>query len=81
VTATFIGRTRRFWALDVVVSLADTETENPLLEKGSSAWPGRFSGDLGDHLYFVLRFVNRPIRKLIAGTESVSGEITPPAWR
>jgi len=60
-------------ALDVVVSLADTETEIRFMEKGVLGLAlAAFLVTSAIIFVFVLRFVNRPIRKLIAGTESVS---------
>ena len=60
-------------ALDVVVSLADTETEIRFMEKGVIGLAlAAFLVTSAIIFFFVLRFVNRPIRKLIAGTESIS---------
>ena len=60
-------------ALDVVVSLADTETEIRFMEKGVIGLAlAAFLVTSAIIFVFVMRFVNRPIRKLIAGTESVS---------
>ena len=60
-------------ALDVVVSLADTEAEIRFMEKGVIGLAlAAFFVTSAIIFIFVLRFVNRPIRKLIAGTESIS---------
>jgi histidine kinase len=60
-------------ALDVVVSLADTVTEIHFMEKGVIGLAlAAFLVTSAIIFVFVLFFVNRPIRKLIAGTESVS---------
>jgi len=60
-------------ALDVVVSLADTETEIHFMEKGVIGLAlAAFLVTSAIIFVFVMRFVNRPIQKLIAGTESIS---------
>jgi histidine kinase len=60
-------------ALDVVVSFAETQKEIRFMEKGVIGLAGMaFLVTSAIIFIFVLRFVNRPIRKLIAGTESVS---------
>jgi histidine kinase len=60
-------------ALDVVVSLADTETEIRFMEKGVIGLAlAAFLVTSAIIFIFVLSFVNRPIRKLIAGTQSIS---------
>jgi histidine kinase len=60
-------------ALDVVVSLAETEKEILFMEKGVIGLAVIAFGVTSAIIFvFVLRFVNRPIRKLIAGTEAIS---------
>ncbi len=60
-------------ALDVVVSLADTEAEIYFMEKGVIGLAlAAFLVTSAIIFVFVLRFVNRPIQKLIAGTELIS---------
>jgi histidine kinase len=60
-------------ALDVVVSLAETEQEIRFMEKGVIGLAGvAFFVTSAIIFIFVLHFVNRPIRKLIAGTEAIS---------
>jgi len=60
-------------ALDVVVSLAETEKEIRFMEKGVIGLAGiAFLVTSAIIFIFVLHFVNRPIRKLIAGTEAIS---------
>jgi histidine kinase len=60
-------------ALDVVVSLADTQKEIRFMEKGVIGLAlAAFLVTSAIIFIFVMRFVSRPIRKLIAGTESIS---------
>ncbi len=60
-------------ALDVVVSLAETDKEIRFMEKGVIGLALVAFGVTSAIIFiFVLRFVNRPIRKLIAGTEAIS---------
>jgi histidine kinase len=60
-------------ALDVVVTLADTENEIRFMEKGVIGLAlGTFLVTSAIIVLFVMRFVNRPIRRLIAGTEAIS---------
>jgi histidine kinase len=60
-------------ALDVVVSLAETEKEIRFMEKGVIGLAGiAFLVTSAIIFIFVLHFVKRPIRKLIAGTEAIS---------
>jgi histidine kinase len=60
-------------ALDVVVTLAETEKEIRFMEKGVIGLAGvAFLVTSAIIFVFVLHFVNRPIRKLIAGTEAIS---------
>jgi histidine kinase len=60
-------------ALDVVVSFAETQKAIRFMEKGVIGLAGMaFLVTSAIIFIFVLRFVNRPIRKLIAGTEAVS---------
>ncbi len=61
-------------ALDVVVTLAETESEIRFMEKGVIGLAlGTFLVTSAIIFLFVMRFVNRPIRRLIAGTEAISG--------
>jgi histidine kinase len=60
-------------ALDVVVSLAETEAEILFMEKGILGLALlAFLVTSAIIFLFVFRFVNRPIRKLIAGTRAIS---------
>ncbi len=60
-------------ALDVVVSLAETETEILFMEKGVIGLALlAFLVTSAIIFVFVFRFVNRPIQKLIAGTRAIS---------
>jgi histidine kinase len=60
-------------ALDVVVSFAETQKAIRFMEKGVIGLAGMsFLVTSAIIFIFVLRFVNRPIRRLIAGTENVS---------
>jgi histidine kinase len=60
-------------ALDVVVTFAETQKAIRFMEKGVIGLAGvAFLVTSAIIFIFVMRFVNRPIRKLIAGTESVS---------
>jgi histidine kinase len=60
-------------ALDVVVSLADTDREVLFMEKGIIGLAGvAFLVIAAIIFIFVLRFVNRPIRRLIRGAEAIS---------
>jgi histidine kinase len=60
-------------ALDVVVTLAETEEEIRFMEKGVIGLAGvAFLVTSAIIFVFVLHFVKRPIRKLIAGTEAIS---------
>jgi histidine kinase len=60
-------------ALDVVVNLAETEREIRFMEKGVLGLAlATFLVTSAIIFLFVMRFVNRPIRRLIAGTEAVS---------
>jgi histidine kinase len=60
-------------ALDVVVTLAQTEEEIRFMEKGVIGLAGiAFFVTSAIIFIFVQYFVNRPIRKLIAGTETIS---------
>ena len=60
-------------ALDVVVTLEETEKEIRFMEKGVIGLAGiAFLVTSAIIFVFVLYFVNRPIRKLIAGTEAIS---------
>ena len=65
-------------ALDVVVSLKDTDREIRLAEKRLIALAGLvFLVASAIILIFVLRFVNRPVRKLIEGTRRIAREEDP----
>jgi len=60
-------------ALDVVVSLAGTEDEIRFMEQGVIGLAlAVFLVTAAMIFLFVLRFVNRPIRALIAGTQAIS---------
>ncbi len=60
-------------ALDVVVSLAGTEDEIRFMEKGVLGLAlAAFLVTSAMIFLFVLRFMNRPIRTLIAGTQAIS---------
>lgn len=60
-------------ALDVVVSLEETEKEIRFMEKGVLGLAGAaFFVTSAIIFIVVLHFVKRPIRKLIAGTEAIS---------
>jgi histidine kinase len=60
-------------ALDVVVSLADTDTELFLAKKGAIFLAGAiFLVTSAIIFLFQLRFVTRPIRKLIGGTRRIA---------
>ncbi|MEJ5358285.1 MAG: PAS domain S-box protein [Desulfobacterales bacterium] len=60
-------------ALDVVVSLSGTEDEIRFMEKGVLGLAlAAFLVTSAMIFLFVLRFVNRPIRSLIAGTQAIS---------
>ncbi len=60
-------------ALDVVVSLEDTDKEILFLEKGIIGLAAiAFLVTSAIIFVFVLRFVNRPIRRLIRGTQAIS---------
>jgi len=60
-------------ALDVVVSLADTDKEILIMEKGMIGMAGAaFLVTSAIIFIVVLRFVNRPIRRLIRGTMDIS---------
>jgi histidine kinase len=60
-------------ALDVVVSLADTDKEILTAEKGIIGLAGiAFIVTSAIIFLFVLRFVNQPIRKLIDGTRMIA---------
>lgn len=60
-------------ALDVVVSLEETEKEIRFMEKGVIGLAGvAFFVTSAIIFIVVLHFVKRPIRKLIAGTEAIS---------
>jgi len=65
-------------ALDVVVSLADTDKEILTAEKGIIGLAGVvFLVTSAIIFLFVLRFVNQPIRKLIDGTRLIAREVYP----
>jgi len=65
-------------ALDVVVSLKDTDREIRQVEKRLIALAGLvFLVASAIILIFVLRFVNRPVRKLIEGTRRIAREEDP----
>jgi histidine kinase len=60
-------------ALDVVVTLAETEKEIRFMEKGVIGLAlATFLVTSAIIFLFVMRFVNRPIRRLIAGTAAIS---------
>lgn len=60
-------------ALDVVVSFAETQKAIRFMEKGVTGLAlAAFLVTSAIIFIFVLRFVNRPIQKLIAGTEAIS---------
>ena len=60
-------------ALDVVISLKESDEEILFLEKGIIGLAGiAFLVTSTIIFVFVLRFVNRPIRQLIKGTQSIS---------
>ncbi len=60
-------------ALDVVVSLKKTDQEIHFMEKGGIGLAlGAFLVTAAIIFIFVLRFVNRPIQKLISGTLAIS---------
>jgi histidine kinase len=60
-------------ALDVVVTLAETEREIRFMEKGVIGLAlGVFAVTSAFIFFFVLRFVNRPIRRLIEGAHAIS---------
>ncbi len=60
-------------ALDVVVTLAETEREIRFMEKGVIVLAlATFLVTSTIIFLFVMHFVNRPIRRLIAGTEAIS---------
>ena len=65
-------------ALDVVVSLADTDEEIFIAEKGAIALAGSiFLVTSAIIFLFQLRFVNQPIRKLIDGTRRIGKGESP----
>ena len=65
-------------ALDVVVSLADTDQEILIAEKGIIGLAGIVFLVTSTIIFlFVLRFVNQPIRKLIDGTRLIAREVYP----
>ena len=65
-------------ALDVVVSLADTDKEILTAEKGVIGLAGIVFLVTSTIIFiFVLRFVNQPIRKLIDGTRLIAKEVYP----
>ena len=65
-------------ALDVVVSLADTDKEILTAEKGIIGLAGIVFLVTSTIIFiFVLRFVNQPIRKLIDGTRLIAKEVYP----
>jgi histidine kinase len=65
-------------ALDVVVSLEDTDKEILLTEKAAVALAGAiFLVTSTIILLFQLRFVNQPIRKLIDGTRAIAKGVYP----
>jgi histidine kinase len=60
-------------ALDVVVSLAETDREILFMEKGIIGLAGvAFLVTAAIIFIYVLRFVNRPIRRLIRGAKAIS---------
>ena len=65
-------------ALDVVVSLEDTDEEIQLAEKGAIGLAGIIFLVTSTIIFlFQLRFVNQPIRKLIEGTRRIADGIYP----
>ena len=65
-------------ALDVVVSLEDTDKEIQLAEKGAIGLAGIiFIVTSAIIFLFQLRFVNQPIRNLIEGTRRIANGIYP----
>jgi histidine kinase len=59
-------------AMDVVVSLEDTDKEILLMEKGITGLALLvFLGTSASIFWFVLKFVNRPIKRLIDGTRTI----------
>ncbi len=65
-------------ALDVVVSLKDTDREIVQVEKRLIALAGLVFLVASSIIFiFVLRFVNRPVRKLIEGTRRIAREEDP----
>jgi histidine kinase len=65
-------------ALDVVVSLADTDKEILTTEKGIIGLAGIVFLVTSTIIFlFVLRFVNQPIRKLIDGTRLIAKGVYP----
>ena len=65
-------------ALDVVVSLKDTDKEIQLTEKGAIGLAGIiFLVTSAIIFLFQLRFVNQPIRELIEGTRRIADGIYP----
>jgi histidine kinase len=65
-------------ALDVVVSLEDTDKEIQLTEKGAIGLAGIiFLVTSAIIFLFQLRFVNQPIRELIEGTRRIADGIYP----
>jgi histidine kinase len=65
-------------ALDVVVSLADTDQEILTAEKGIIGLAGIVFIVTSTIIFlFVLRFVNQPIRKLIDGTRMIARGVNP----
>lgn len=60
-------------ALDVVVSMAETDKEIFIMQKGITGLAGiAFFVTSAIIFIVVLRFVNRPIRRLIRGTKAIS---------
>ena len=60
-------------ALDVVVSLEDTDKEILFLQKGIIGLAAIAFWITAAFIFvFVLRFVNRPIRRLIQGTQAIA---------
>jgi histidine kinase len=60
-------------ALDVVVSLEETDKEIFFLEKGIIGLAGMVFFVTSVFIFiFVLRFINRPIKRLIKGTQAIS---------
>ncbi len=65
-------------ALDVVVSLEDTDQEIQLAEKGAIGLAGIIFLVTSTIIFlFQLRFVNQPVRKLIEGTRRIADGISP----